>query len=171
MTANAGFASVNAGKGGAGDILDTDKLVKQLKNPDFETFSVGGVVQSGEATEDVTTTNVITAAENGKTFFLNATTGFVSTLPAPAAGLRFKFIVKLVPTSGNCTVVTAASANVIQGNLMVASTVVPAIGEDSINFVASTTDIGDYCEVISDGTSWFLQGFATTTAGMTVTAA
>jgi len=120
--------------------------------------------------EIVTATNIITAAESGKTFFLNNATGFVSTLPAIAAGLRFKFVLTTVLSSGNHTVVTSDASNIIEGNLMVASTVVPAVNEDSINFLVTDGDVGDWCEVICDGTSWFLSGSATTASGMSVTA-
>jgi len=133
------------------------------------TLDVTGAFKT--ASEIVTATNVITAAESGKTFFLNNTTGFASTLPAPAIGLHYKFVLMAAPASGNTTVGTNAAAAIIEGNLMVASTVVPAVNERSINFLVTDSDIGDWCEVISDGTSWFLRGSATTTAGMSVTAA
>ena len=124
---------------------------------------------SSANTEAVTTTNVIGAAESGTTYFFNTTTGFVTTLPAPAVGLRYKFIVKLVNTTTNHTIVCNGGASLFQGNVMVASTVVTAVAGTSVNLVATTTDIGDHVEVISDGTSWFLSGSATTTAGITVT--
>src|SRR5258707_188541 len=54
----------------------------------------GSGVSSGlTSVETVTATNIILASESGKTFFLNSATEFVSTLPAPAAGLKFKFVV------------------------------------------------------------------------------
>jgi len=120
--------------------------------------------------EIVTTTNVIAAAESGTTYFLNSATGFVNTLPAPAAGLRFRFVVTTQNTSGNSTIVTNASANVIEGGAVVLSTFVPAANEDSINIVASTTLVGDWIEVISDGTSWFVSGQSGATGGVTFTA-
>ena len=67
------------------------------------------------ATEVVTATNVIAAAESGTTFFLNAATEFVSTLPAPAAGLNFRFIVSAAPSGASYTVVTTSSSNIIIG--------------------------------------------------------
>lgn len=120
--------------------------------------------------EVVTGANTITAAESGKTFFLNSATGFASTLPAPAAGLRFKFIVTTQPTSGNCTVVTNGGSNVIEGMADVNSTLVLAANEDSINIVASTAIVGDWVEVISDGTSWFVNGASGAAGGITFTA-
>lgn len=120
--------------------------------------------------EVVTGANVITAAESGTTYFLNSATGFASTLPAPAAGLRFTFIVTTIPTSGNDTIVTNGGDNVIEGAADVLSTRVLASNEDSINIVASTALIGDRVDVISDGTSWFVTGFSGATGGITFTA-
>ena len=130
---------------------------------------VNMAADSSANTEVVTAANVITAAESGSTYILNNTTGFVSTLPAPAIGLRFKFINKAVNISGNHTVVANAGASIFQGNVMVASTVVTSVAGTSVNFLVNASDIGDWVEVISDGTSWFLSGSATTTAGMSVT--
>ena len=115
--------------------------------------------------EVVTTTNVITAAESGTTYFLNSATGFVSTLPAPAAGLRFRFVCIAVPTSGAHTVVPTGGSDIFQGNVMVASTVDPVVGQDTLSFDQDDADIGDWIEVISDGTSWFVSGSFTTTGG------
>lgn len=130
---------------------------------------INNICDVSASTSAETTTNVIDAAESGKTFFLNTTTGFVSTLPAPAAGLKYRFVVKLVNTGTNHTIVCNGGASLFQGNVMVASTVVTSVAGTSVNLVANTCDIGDYVEVISDGTSWFLNGSATTTAGITVT--
>ena len=117
--------------------------------------------------EVVTTANVITAAESGTTYFLNHATGFASTLPAPAAGLRYKFVVTTQPTSGNDTIVTDSGDNVIEGMADVDSTLVLAANEDTINLVASTCIVGDWVEVVSDGTSWFVSGASGATGGIT----
>lgn len=127
--------------------------------------------------EVVTTTNVITAAESGKTFFLNSATGFVSTLPAPAAGLRYSFIVGATPpTSGDHTVTTNGSSNVVFGagfTSTIDDTVDGAIGatNDTISFVASTAVSGDRMDVISDGTNWYAFGGASVAAAITFTTA
>src|SRR5690242_19967336 len=73
------------------------------------------------ASEIVTAANVIAAAESGTTYFLNASTEFVSTLPAPAQGLRFTFIVTAAPSGASYTIVTASSANIIKGQQYPAS--------------------------------------------------
>lgn len=121
--------------------------------------------------ETVAATNVITAAESGKTFFLNHATEFVSTLPAPAAGLRYKFIVANAPETASYTVVTNGGANIIEGIADVNGSAVPAVNEDTITFTDGAAAVGDWVEVISDGTSWFVsgQGVAATAIAFTAT--
>lgn len=126
--------------------------------------------------EVVTATNVITAAESGATFFLNSATEFASTLPAPALGLRYKFIVAAAPSGASYTVLTNASANVIIGGINELEVDTGDDGPysnaaDTITFVDSVSVVGDWCEVISDGTSWFLTGQANADGGITVTQA
>ena len=117
-------------------------------------------------TETVTTTNVIAADESGKTFFLNAAAGFVSTLPAPAAGLFFRFIVIAAPTSGSYTIVTTSSANKISGQVYtvdVDSVTNPDFNttadQDTITLTVNKAVIGDSVDVWSDGTSWYCRCF------------
>jgi hypothetical protein len=123
--------------------------------------------------ETVTATNVITAAESGKTFFLSAAAGFASTLPAPAAGLRYKFVVATSPTSNGYTIATNGSANIIKGgvNELEVDTgddgPYSAVG-DLITLVANVAVVGDWLEVISDGTSWFLTGQTNADGGVTI---
>ncbi|MGE5524341.1 MAG: hypothetical protein ACM3SS_11545 [Rhodospirillaceae bacterium] len=127
--------------------------------------------------EVVTATNVITAAESGKTFFLNSTTEFVSTLPAAAAGLRYKFIVTGAPSGASYTVVTDSSANIIKGSfsssdLNAASDVdIETSGGDTITFVDSKAVAGDWVEVICDGTNWFASGHCSAYDALTITTA
>lgn len=121
------------------------------------------------ATEVVTATNVITADENGKTFFLSAAAGVASTLPAPAAGLRFKFVNALLLTSVGHTITTASNAAIIEGSVLAAGVVVVGVAEDTITFVHTADSLGDWVEVISDGTKWFVTGEAAVTGGLTLT--
>lgn len=123
--------------------------------------------------EVVTAANVITASESGKTFFLDNETGFASTLPAPALGLNFTFINKTANTSGNHTVISSASANIIKGNQ---NSVDGDAGDggsadDTISFVANQSVAGDQVRVVSDGTSWFAYAVSRAAAGITFTQA
>ena len=125
--------------------------------------------------EVVTATNVITAAETGTHFILNSATAFVSTLPAPALGLEFWFHAGATQvTGGNHTVVTNASANVIEGSLSspeVSALVSVVAAADTISFVADLAVHGDLAHVWSDGTTWYLDGHCFVQDGMTTTQA
>lgn len=127
----------------------------------------GGITKTSET---VAAANVITADESGSTFYLGLAGGFTSTLPAPAAGLNYKFVVAVQPTTAYI-ITTNASANIIEGMADVNSTLVLASNEDTINFVASTAIIGDWVELESDGTSWFVTGQSGAVGGITFTAA
>jgi len=173
-------------------VVDASKDLATLGTVDITTLEIGGTAVTSTAAElnildgvtataaelnmaadnsanveVVTAANVITAAESGTTYFLNHATGFASTLPAPAAGLRYKFVVTTQPTSGNDTIVTDSGDNVIEGMADVDSTLVLAANEDTINLVASTCIVGDWVEVVSDGTSWFVSGASGATGGIT----
>jgi hypothetical protein len=130
-------------------------------------------VQGVVANEIVTATNVITAAESGKTFFLNSATEFVSTLPAVAAGLKYTFIVTAAPSGASYTVVTNSSANIIKGNQNSVAGDAGDFGtaDDTITFVDGQSVAGDKVEVISDGTSWFAYAISKVAAGITFTQA
>lgn len=125
-------------------------------------------------TEVVATTNVIAASESGTTFFLNNATEFVSTLPAPAAGLNFKFIVTAAPASASYTIVTNSSANIILGHIVCSAGGTgdsETSGGDTVSFVDGQAVVGDQCEFECDGTNWFVKGSCKVVAGMTITTA
>lgn len=126
--------------------------------------------------ETVTATNIITAAESGKTFFLSSATEFVSTLPAPAAGLRYDFYVAAAPSGASYTIVTTSSANIIVGHIVssedaAGSADFEASGGDTITLVDSKAVVGDRVTVISDGTNWFATGFCSVQDAITITTA
>ena len=126
-------------------------------------------------TEAVTTTNVITASETGTHFVLNSATAFVSTLPAPAAGLQFWFHVGASePSGGDHTIVTTSSANIIVGVITTSAdgtAVSCATDSDTISFKDGAAKHGDFCHVWSDGTNWYLTGTVVAAGGATVTQA
>lgn len=129
-----------------------------------------------DSTEVVAATNVITAAESGKTFFLNHATEFVSTLPAPAAGLRYTFIVSGAPSGASYTIVTNASANIIKGNVVTAqdaggSSDTEQSGGDTITLVDSKAVAGDRVDVVCDGTNWFATAVCKVFDAITITTA
>lgn len=124
--------------------------------------------------EVVTATNVILAAEAGATFFLNSATEFVSTLPAPALGMKFTFIVAAAPASASYTIVTNSSANIIVGHVLCSQDAggtadSETTGGDTITFVDSKAVVGDRVDLVSDGTSWFMRGTCKVFDAITIT--
>lgn len=121
--------------------------------------------------EVVITTNVITADESGKTFYLSLAGGFTSTLPAPALGLKFKFIVAVAPTTAYI-ITTNAGADILIGGVNELEVDTSDDGPyddnaDTVNFVASVAAVGDFIEMESDGTSWYFNGQTNLDGGVT----
>ena len=122
-----------------------------------------GVITTGSIAnanyETVVTTRLLAIADSGKTFFLDLAGGFTITLPVPALGLNYKFVVKTAPTT-NYIILTDSVANLINGAVYSseAAAVVVAAAADTINFVANLALPGDYITLESDGTSWFVTG-------------
>lgn len=130
-------------------------------------------VTGPDASEVVIATNIITAAESGKTFFLNAATEFASTLPAPSQGLHYRFIVTAAPSGADYTVVTESAAQILAGRVHSAAgdagDVESTATGTTITFVAAQSVVGDYADVYSDGTSWFAICSSAVAAGITIT--
>lgn len=156
----------------------TKNAVIKVVNPDGteSTITPTELLRTETKIESVTTTNVITALETGTHFILNSATAFVSTLPAPVAGMEFWFHVGATEPTTTHTVVTNASANIIVGNLAspdmnAASDVGTVADADTISFVASKALHGDFAHVFSDGTNWYIDGMCKAFDGMTTTQA
>jgi hypothetical protein len=128
---------------------------------------------SGAKAKTITATYAVTVAENNMTYYINNATGFVTTLPAPFLGARYTFINMTANTSGNHTIVSNASANIIKGNQNSVAGDAGDTGtaDDTINFVANNSLAGDKVELFSDGTSWFAYAISRVAAGMTFTQA
>jgi hypothetical protein len=135
--------------------------------------NVVGNVTGTVANTELTAASTLTAAQSGTTFFLNSATEFATTLPAPAAGVEFTFIVKAAPSGASYTIVTASSANIIKGQAYPASGAAGDTGtaDDTISFVDAQAVAGDMVTVISDGTSWFAKAYCAVAAGVTFTQA
>jgi len=138
--------------------------------------STNGFIGPITGLETVTTlaaASTLTVAQSGTTFFLSSATEFVTTLPAPAAGLTYTFIVGAAPSGASYTIVTNASANIIKGQAVNAAGVAGDTGtaDDTISFVDGQAVDGDQVTVISDGTSWFAKAFCAVAAGVTFTQA
>lgn len=112
---------------------------------------------NAQVAEAVTTTRTLTAADSGSVLFLSAAAGFVTTLPAPALGLNYKFIVKTSPTSNGYVINSASGANII---VILTSEIVTATGlyddnADTVTFVHNVALKGDCLDLYCDGTNWY----------------
>lgn len=137
------------------------------------TGNVAGTVTGAVSSEVVTATNVITAAESGKTFFLHAAAGFTSTLPAPALGLSFTFIVKSTATSNGYTITTNGGADIIYGVQVVAAdggAADTASADDTVVFAHTNALPGDRAEFVSDGTNWYMTAATAAVNALTISA-
>jgi hypothetical protein len=120
------------------------------------------------AIQEVTDAITLTKDDNGKTFVLASATAGDITLPAVTnIGFQIKVIVGFNLTD-DASLVSAEGDN-MEGALMVASTVVTVDAADKLNFIDTADNIGDWVSVISDGTYWYADGRALTTAAITAT--
>ena len=120
--------------------------------------------------EAVTGAVTLTAEDSGKVFILKASAGAQITLPAVAtsAGLRFKFIVGQLFATTDWTV--KALSNVIEGSVLVNGAHVAGVDENTISFVASAEAVGDFAELVCDGTNWYVNGSGVSAGSITLTA-
>lgn len=101
-----------------------------------------------------TSTVSIGHEQSGSTFYLSAS-GTVLQLPAPRDGDHFKFTVKGAIDSANMAISSTEGDN-IEGSLIVAGAVVDCNANDLIEIVADGENLGDFVELRSDGTKWFV---------------
>jgi hypothetical protein len=126
------------------------------------------------ANELLAATEVLVAADSGKVLFLNHATEFDTMLPAPAAGLRFTFIVTGAPSGANYTI-TSPSANQILGQVYtvdVNSATDPDFevsGSNTISFVTAKSVAGDRVDIFCDGTLYYAYAFCSVFDAITFT--
>ena len=120
--------------------------------------------------ETVAVATTLTAKDSGKVFILKAAAGAQITLPAVAtsAGLRFKFIVGQLFATTDWTVKALSTA--IEGSVLVNGAHVAGVDENTISFVASAEAIGDFAELVCDGTNWYVNGSGVAAGSITLTA-
>ena len=131
--------------------------------------TLAGLTVSGVSTLATTTlkepvvtltgTTTLTTAQSGSTFYLDMTDGSAITLPVAtsAAGVIYKFVVADNFATSDITITSAEGDN-IEGTLIVAGAVVDCDASDVITFVDDGENIGDYVELRSNGSKWFIGG-------------
>jgi len=116
--------------------------------------------------QDLTGATTLTNADSGKVFYLKAAQGAAVTLPSLRAGANFRFVVAQAFDTSNW-VLTPADADKLEGSLIVAGAAVSVDAADTITFVASAENIGDFVEFNCDGSTWFVNGVGLTSGSIT----
>ena len=117
--------------------------------------------------ETLAAATVLTAADSGKTYLISGT-GYTVTLPAPHAGFSVKFIVAAA-FSTDCVVQTPAdNRDTLNGGVIVNGAIVESDATDRVTFEDGAESVGDFIEISSDGTSFFLFGNGNAASSITV---
>lgn len=125
--------------------------------------------QNTRNVRNLTVASTLSISDSGTTYFLNTAGGFTTTLPAPMEGVNFRFVVKTAPTTAY--IIAVAGGSDLGVGVMAAATAADAgafdANADVINFVANQAKVGDWVDVVSDGTSWYFTGVQQLAAGVT----
>ena len=117
--------------------------------------------------ETLAAATTLTAADSEKTYLISGT-GYTVTLPAPHAGFSVKFIVAAA-FSTDCVVQTPAdNRDTLNGGVIVNGAIVESDATDRVTFEDGAESIGDFIEISSDGTSFFLYGNGNASSSITV---
>lgn len=159
------------------DLTVTGRLRLEKGTKIVEHNAAGQEVMFNRFCKTIGAAYTIPESENGMTYILttSGTDGAAVTLPPPKDGLRFKFVVGAAFATTAWTVVTNGSANIIHGLVLSADLnaandgdTTAGTGADTITFAATLEAIGDWAEVVSDGTKWFVTAACTTYNGITL---
>ena len=112
----------------------------------------------------VTADTTLTYSDSGKTILLDAV-GEAITLPAPLAGVNYKFLVTAAVITSSWTV--AATGALIYGSVTEAGLVQLASAETTITIVFTKAIQGDWFTLESDGTNWYVAGQLSVAASFT----
>lgn len=135
----------------------------------LEMFYAG--ILSRDAISVYTADRALSPSESGKKIYIG-TAGVDLTLPVPEAGLNYQVYVNANFATTPMKVqgpASGASDDVMFGSLEVAGAVVLCSAEDTLTFVETAELPGDFIDIRSDGTNWYVTGQAGTSGGITCT--
>jgi len=112
-------------------------------------------IDANQDQKSVTADTTLTYSDSGKTILLDAI-GEAITLPAPKAGINYKFLCTAAVITSAWTV--AATADIIYGSVTEAGLVQLLSAETTITVVHTKAIQGDWFTLESDGTNWYCAG-------------
>lgn len=118
--------------------------------------TIYGTQMLADDSTEVSLATTLTQSDSGKVLYLKATTGKAITLPAPVDGFKVKIVTAQAFATTAWTIVSTG-ANV-RGGAIVNSAFVASAGTTTITLSASAETLGDFIELVSDGTSYFVSG-------------
>jgi len=107
-------------------------------------------------------THNLTMGDSGKTYFIHSTVARTINLPAPKAGICYKFIMTDTTADSSIT----ATGNIIKGGVEAGNSYLTLVGTTIVCELAGA--IGDCISFISDGTNWYVDGISSAAAGFSV---
>ena len=108
-------------------------------------------------------THNLEVADSGKVFFMSNTVARTVNLPAPTAGVRYKFIMS--DTTADSSIV--ATGAFFKGAAECGDAYLTLAGTTIVCELAGA--VGDWLEMISDGTYWYVSGHGSHDASFSVT--
>lgn len=102
-------------------------------------------------------TSILTIADSGTTFIISGS-GTAFTLPAVATanGVNYRFVVGGAISTYASSTINSAAGDDIEGSLMVAGVIQDCNAADIITIGSEFENIGDFVEIMSNGTYWFV---------------
>jgi hypothetical protein len=119
-----------------------------------------GQVSGKQRVSTVTTSQTLTAADTGTTYFI-ATDALTMTLPACAtagAGTTYKFV-NTGADGNNIITISPNASDAIHGTITLAASVVELSGTDDKDLIntKATAKTGNSVELVTNGTDWYVQ--------------
>jgi len=108
-------------------------------------------------------THNLEVGDSGKTYFVSSTVARTINLPAPTAGVSYKFIMS--DTTADSSIV--ATGAYLLGGIHAGNSYLTLAGTTIVCELAGAA--GDCLNVVSDGTYWYIDGNSAHAAGFSVT--
>ena len=109
--------------------------------------------------------HVLDMGDSGKTYFIESTVARTITLPAVKAGVKFKFIMS--DTTADSSIATSEGTALLKGGAECGDAYLTLAGTTIVCELAGS--VGDWLELVCDGTYWYLSGHGAHDASFSVT--